>query len=740
MNYKEMTLPEQACLRANLAKTTGTAQFVSDLHLPGMLEGVILRAPVARCRIKKLDTSSAREMDGVRAIVTGADIRGAKRIGKTVLDQDFLCETETYGIYDAIALIAADTKEHAKKAAQAIQLDYEELPAVFTLEEAMKPDAVLARPDIRPDSNLLCAYHFSKGEADAAYEAASVKIEKSFSLSPIEHCYLETDIAIADYKASEGLDVWLGCHEVAGEKSILMELMQLPEDRIRVYEPYMGGSFGGKDDGLIAGYAALLSRAAEKPVRLWIARNEEMPFHTKRHGQNITLKMGFDRQGHIEAAKYEVKLDTGSSSHHGENILKFISVNVCGPYTMSHVKVDSEIYYTNGMAMGAMRSWGMPGITFANEVVLNMAAEELGIDPLEIRKRNGVKDGDYTFSLSEIPPDARYLETLDMMARKPLCGDAAEKSSGRFRYGVGFSSGAQGCNLHFGHPDHSFVRLRVGKNGHLYIETAANDLGQGLEVALSLIVARELSYPLEKIFYARPSSDYPIGGPTGASRQTTLTGNATLDAAKKLIALVVEKNGSLPEDLEGWLVKYGEGLAVIGTHTAPATSAPDETGKGKPVNQYSYGTQRAEVLVDTLTGAVKLQKIQAVLDIGKVLNPNGAEGQAQGAISQGIGMALMEEVLQQRGLPLQGGFSQYLFPTIADTPPIEVDFIDLPVRDGALQVKGMAELSTTFTAPAIISAIHDAVGVWVCDLPATPEKVLRALEEKDASDLKGIRS
>lgn len=385
-----------------------------------------------------------------------------------------------------------------------------------------------------------------------------------------------------------------------------------------------------------------------------------------------------------------------------------------------------------------MRSWGMPGVTFANEVVLNMAAEELGLEPLEIRKRNGVKDGDCTFSGSTLPPDARYLETLEMMEQKPLCGAAAAKSRGRFRYGVGFASGAQGCNLHFGHPDHSFVRLRVGKNGHIFIETAANDLGQGLEVTLSLIVAQELAYPLEKIFYARPSSDYPIGGPTGASRQTTLTGNATLDAAKKLAALVKERNGSLPEDLEGWLTKYGEGLSVVGSHTAPATSNPDETGRGKPVNQYSYGTQRAEVMVDTLTGAVKLQNIQAVLDIGRVLNPNGAQGQAQGAIAQGIGMALMEEVLQQRGLPIQTGFSQYLFPTIADTPPIEVDFVDLPVRDGALQVKGMAELSTTFTAPAIISAIHDAVGVWICDLPATPEKVLRALEEKAASNLKGI--
>jgi len=436
--------------------------------------------------------------------------------------------------------------------------------------------------------------------------------------------------------------------------------------------------------------------------------------------------------GTIMGAAYRIVSDTGSSAHHGENIFKFISVNACGPYRIPNVKVDTLVYYTNAMAMGAMRSWGMPGITFANETMINLAAAELGMDPLKLRRLNGVTDGDRTLSGVPVPRSARFIECLDGMEKVPLTETGV--LSPRYRYGVGYAAGAQGCNLHFGHPDESTVRLRVGTGGEIYIEVAANDLGQGLETTLDLIVSRVLdNYFIKKIHYLRPISDYPVGGPTGASRQTTLTGNAAYLAAVKLKEEIKKRcGGQMPGDLAAWLMANGEGIGVVGTFMAPLTSDPDKDGQGLPVNQYAYGIQRAEVSVDMDTGIVRVLRIVEVCDCGEVINHIGAEGQVQGAIGQNLGMALMEEFQQKNGKPVQRGFSEYLFPTAVDTPPIDVMFVDQPAELGYLHVKGMAELSTTFTAPAIVAAIHDAAGVWIGTLPATPERVLAALTRKEA--------
>lgn len=729
-DFRENSLLWQAHLHTGLRKADGSAQFVSDIRFADMLEGAIVRAPVPRCRIHSINTAGALRMPGVRAVVTADDIDGKRRIGKTVEDQDFLCKTETYGVYDAVALIAADTAEAARAAVGAVIVQYEELPGVYTLEEAMAQGAPLARPDIRPNSNLLTQYHYRVGDTEAALKKAAHSIARSFSLSPVEHCYLETDCCVARFLEDGALEVYLGCHTVTGEQEILADALRMDPGKIHVLQPHMGGSFGGKDDGLIAVYTALLARAAKRPVRLWINRMEEMPFHTKRHGQELHVRMGFREDGVLLAAEYNIRSDTGSSSHHGENIFKFVSVNACGPYSIENVHVDTEVYYTNGMAMGAMRSWGITGITFANETMLNIAAAELQISPLEIRKVNAVRDGDIALCGKPIPACARYLECLERMDSIPLRPWPAPTP--RYAFGVGYAGAAQGSNLHFGHHDQSTVRLLVGKDGHIFIQTAACDLGQGLETTLLLIVSHALcAYPIEKLHMDIPRSNYPDGGATGASRQTSLTGNAAYLAAKKLFERIKGLGGA-GGDIAAWLRAHGEGLAGEACYVAPPTTAPDDNGQGYPVNQYGYDAQRAQVIVDRDTGAVTLLQIAAVCDCGAIINRTGAEGQVQGAILQGAGMALMEEFLQKKGVPQQHGFSQYIFPTATDAPPIVVDFIDRPADMGPLHAKGLAELAITATAPAIIAAIHDAAGIWIDALPATPEKVLAALVQREA--------
>jgi len=721
---------KRAHLHTCYKKADGSVEFVSDIKWEGALEGVIVRAPAPRCRIISMDVSAAAEAPGVKAVVTAKDIPGERRIGKTVPDQPILCDAETYGIYDAIALVAAETKAQAKAAAKLIKLNYEALPAVYDLAEAMKPGAVTARPDMLTDTNLLREYHYHKGDADNAIAASFATVERSFEVQPIEHCYLEDDCALARFDAEGGLEVAIGCHTVTYEQEVLSCVMAMPLEKIKVFLPYMGGSFGGKDDGLIAAYAALLSKASGRPVRIYIDRSEEMAFHTKRHGQKLTVRMGFDKNGKINGAHYKIDLDTGSASHHGENIAKFISVNACGPYNIPEVKVDTSVYYTNGMAMGAMRSWGMPGITFANECMLNMAAERLGIDALDIRLVNAMRDGDETLSQRTVPSCARYDECIRSMQDMPL---NRQREDSRYAYGIGYAGASQGCNLHFGHPDGSTVKLSVGENGTIDIMTCANDLGQGLETTLSLIVSRALmDYPVSRIRYCRPDTAFPEGGPSGASRQTSTTGNAAHLAAVKLLEKARDAGIKGKDCLFAWLEKEAAGAEVQAVYAPPMTSDPDETGKGYPVNQYGYNIQRAEVLVDRDTGMVQVKDLSVVCDCGKVINRIGAEGQLHGAATQGVGMALMENFLQKDGVPMQHGFSDYVFPTAADTPNIHVSFIDKPAEFGYLRLKGMAELAITAPAPAIIAAIHDAVGVWITKLPASPDKVLLSLIEKES--------
>lgn len=707
-------------------KADGTARFVSDIRLPGMLEGVIVRAPAARCRIISLDTAAAEALPGV-TVVTAGDIPGSRRIGKTVIDKDILSDQETYGIYDAVALAAAPTRQLAIEAAGKIHLVCEELPGVFSLEEA-KRGVCAARPDIFPDTNLAAEYHYEVGDPGGGPGGVQVTVSGEFTAPPIEHCYLESDCAVAQVAADGAVHVYIGCHSAADEQKILAEVMALPLEKVHIEVPYMGGSFGGKDDGLIAAYAALLAKKSGHPVRIFIERKDEMAFHTKRHGQHLRLETVFDQAGHIKASRYQIESDTGSSVHHGQNIFKFISVNACGPYRVPAVKVDTSLYYTNSFAMGAMRSWGITGITFANETILNMAAAKLGIDPLEIRIRNAVRDGDRMLSGGIVPIHSRYVECLKQMEKVPLT--ERHDPTGRYLYGTGYAGCAQGSNLHFGHPDESKVRLRVAEGGVVEIQVRANDLGQGLETTLVLIVSRALGgYPPEKICYCRPCTDYPDGGPTGASRQTTLTGNAAYLAARKLLAGIREQAGE-GADIVPWLAANGKGLSAEGVYMAPLTSNPDENGQGYPVNQYGYGVQRAEVRVDRDTGAVRVLAMHVVCDCGTVVNRIGAEGQVQGAVAQGIGMALMEEFHQKKGIPLQHGFSDYLFPTMTDVPPVSVRFLDLPCGMGYLQAKGLAELCITAAAPAVIGAIYQAAGVWITDLPATPEKVLFAMREQ----------
>lgn len=750
--YRDSSL-QKLMLRANESKTHGKACFVSDMEEKGMLHGILVRAPYPHCRIKKLDTRAALALEGVEAVLSARDIRGRKVYGKSgVEDQQVLAQEYTYSYFDVEALIAAKTLEQAQNAARFLDVEYEALPAVFDVLEALDENAPRVHA---PKSNVAKEYHYSRGDVDAAFQNAYQVVEGTFTLPPIEHCYLETDCALAKVEENGSILVYTGCHGVFTEQEMIAAVLDRPLEEISVVQPYMGGSFGGKDDNMFSTYAAMLAERTGKPVRVLISREEEFVAHTKRRPHIIHAKMGFDADGSIEASSYDIISDNGSTVHYGAAIMKFVALNAPGPYKIRNVDVRARAVYTNNVACGAMRSWGMTSVTFATETLLNMGAEKLGMEPLAIRRINAVQEGDLTLCDSPVPSQPRYHECLGIMGEKAL-PRLKDDPRGRYVYGVGYAGNAQGCNFHFGHPDVSTVRLDVQSGGKIRICSAASDLGQGLEATLILILSQTLGgYPFEEISYARPATSMPDGGSTGASRQTTMTGNATfragmalLEACKTLFAKITGvsaaelrfENGLLEAgektktSLFELLKERGEGLSVEGSFTAPRTSDPDENGRGFPINQYSYGVQRAIVRVDCCTGIVKLLEYRAVHDAGRIVNPIGASAQIEGALAQGCGMALMESFLQKNGRPLQHGFSDYLFPTATDMPEISVDFVNKPVDMGELRVKGLAELGISGPVPAISAAIHDAAGIWITDIPAMPERVLEKLMEAEKNE------
>lgn len=379
----------RAVYEAGLPKATGEARFASDIHIPGELHARVVRSPLPHCTINRVDVKRALEVPGVRTVLTAADIPGLNRVGKTVFDQPILAETRARSVLDAIALVAADDAASAQAGAEAVSLHLDALPGVFSVDEALAADS----QKVHSGGNLLRQYHLVKGDVDQGFAEADIVIDGEYSTSPIEHAYMEPDCAVAAPNERGGLTIWTGCHSVASERELAARVCALPEKDVTVIQPYMGGSFGGKDDGLLTAYVALLAQATKQPVRLAFDRRELFRSHTKGHAFHIHVRTGCRRSGELTAASYEIVTDTGAYAHWGESLSLFASIGAAGPYRIPHVRVDMSVVYTNNVPMGAMRAWGMPAVNFATESQLDRLARELGMDPITIRLMNAVRDG-----------------------------------------------------------------------------------------------------------------------------------------------------------------------------------------------------------------------------------------------------------------------------------------------------------------------------------------------------------
>ena len=738
-------------------KVTGQAEYVADVVLPGMLWGAVLRSPYPHARIVNIDTSSARRLRGVRAVVT-ADDTPRRSWGVFVRDQPVLAIDKVRYVGEEVAAVAAVDLDSAREAIDLIEVEWDELPAVFDPEQAMLPDAPRLHED--RDSNVAATIEVERGNVEQAFHESDVVVEGTFQSHPQWHAPIETIGSVAQFGANGKLTVWMNVQTLFMARSRIAWALDLSEGDIQIIQPYVGGGFGGKScDDNNALVCAVLARASGRPVKLINTREEEFLAGSRpRVPMKIWVKMGFKRDGHVLAKQIRLVADNGAYCAKAPGVFGVASLRHDTGYRYPNVKVESSLVYTNKIPTGAFRGFGNPSAEWAVEQTWDLAAEALDMDPLDLALLNAAEAG-------YVSPHGNRVISCEL---KQCLNKAAElidwktKRGDRQPYrglGLGTTVHVSG-KRHFGDYDGSSAVMKVNEDGKVFIWSGEGEIGQGTMTVLCQIAAEELGVPYDDVSISRADTDLTTHCHGAyASRLTYIAGNAVKDAAAKIKEQLLETAGELleasPQDLEirqGRISIKGapEGRSLIVAEASasrqyrrggqptvasgsfdPDSELQDASRYGNESGAYNFGAQMAEVEVDPETGRVKLLDFVSVADCGTVVNPIAAEGQQEGAIAQGIGYALTERLLVEDGRPVNPNFSDYKIPCTLDMPPLKIAFADSYEPTGPFGAKGLGELGLDPTAAVIANAIYDACGVRITTLPITPEKVRHALKDRE---------
>jgi CO/xanthine dehydrogenase Mo-binding subunit len=741
-------------------KARGKAVYGIDMKLPGMLQGKILRSPHPHARILHIDPSEAERLAGVKAVITAKDTPKIK-YGAQMSDEYPLAVDKVRYIGDEVAAVAAVDEETALEAIGLIRVEYEELPAVFSLQEALAPGA----PEIHPGTqNIVTHIEFERGSVLEGFQEAEEVLEDTFLTSNVHPGYLEPHVCVALVDAGERITLWGSFQAPARNREQVAKVMNLPLNKIRMIQTVVGGGFGGKATQVIPLYpiCAFLALKAGAPVRILNSWEEEFAASRSRMPTEIRIKLGIKRDGSFTAKELKILANCGAYAGTGPSVLGTTAIRATSLYRFRNVKCRADLIYTNLTPIGSYRGYGNPQLHFAMESVIDMAAEAIGQDPLEVRLKNAIREGDISVH-GWVMNSCQLSQCLQVAAQKSGWKEkrarTREKSVGIGLAAMIHVSGNRGVYPYY---DGSAAYVRVNAHGGIDLITGEAEIGQGSNTVFSQIVAEVLGVPIEDIHPAPLDTDHsPFGLGTFASRVTTLGGKAVQlaaeDARKKLLEIAAGKMEARVEDLKcsgGRIFVRGSGdrgmkiaeVAQLGLHATggapvlgvgsfvvpPTVVPPDQSKYGNISIAYSFGVQVAEVRVDRKTGKVEILNFFSVHDSGTVLNPLLAEGQVEGGVVQGIGYTLWEEIVRKQGKVLNGNFADYRLPTILDVPPISAAFIEIPDPYGPFGAKGLGEITLVGTAPAIANAIYDATGVRLKELPFTPEKVFMALRTKSA--------
>jgi aldehyde oxidoreductase len=702
-----------------MIKACGTAEFGADIPLENALHVAVVHSTEHHAVIKHLDTETASKMPGVVGIMTADDIKGTNRIRAIVPDQPVLCEDVVRTLGDPIAIVAAETSEQARSAATKIRVEYEPLPVMMTPQESLAEGAYQIH---KHSENLCFTQPQIRGDAEKALAGAAVTVEASFSTQMNHQACLEPEVSAA-YLDGSGKNAELVVYGRSIQINTLAE--QIKEavgwEKVRYKEPFVGGQFGIKAHHTTEAIAAAAAIHFKRPVRYIPSLAESMLITSKRHPFYMNVKMGADADGRFTGYVNEFIVDKGAYFLIGPIIPLRALLMLSGPYHINDIHAMAKLAYTNNASGGAARGAGPPQVAFAMESAIDMLADQLGMDKLEIRKLNSLKAGEAT-STGETPEQWFFAELCDAIQphwEKAKKAAAAHKD-GTVRRGVGL-----GCHsFGIGEPDDAAqLFVEMDRDDGITIYAAIADPGEGNDSMLTQIAAHTMDLPLEKVrLYTRDTDKTVEMGPSAGSRMTLMAGGALLNALSKLTSTLKEINGKSYADLKA----AGKPVRFEGTVSFPGGPLDPKTGQGPGFATQVHNIQMAEVEVDTETGRVRVLKITSALDAGTIIHPQNFEGQNEGGMDQGVGWALREEYVHGQ----THDWKTFKFPTMEQSFDVEYVFQEEKRINAPLGATGIGEMTMTSTAPAVINAINDACGVRIYDLPATPEKITAALGAK----------
>ncbi|HUB28388.1 MAG TPA: xanthine dehydrogenase family protein molybdopterin-binding subunit [Terracidiphilus sp.] len=723
-------------------KLLGRARYVDDIEREGMWHGATVRSTMPRGLIRSIEFD--RRVDWSEfAIVTAADIPGQNHIQLIFADQPCLADGKVNHCDEAIVLLAHPDKHKAKEAVAAVKIEYEAMPPVLTIEESERQDVIVWGAD-----NVLKSFLLEKGDVDSAWDRAAHIVEGEYRTGAQEHLYIENNGMIAEYDAARGVTVWgsLQCPYYVHKS--LMAVFDLPGDKVRVIQTETGGAFGGKEDypSTLGAHAALLAMKSGHAVKMVYDRMEDLAATTKRHPSRTRHRTALDADGKLLAMDIDLATDGGAYSTLSSTVLSRATLHSPGPYVCANVRVRSRAWATNTVPYGAFRGFGAPQAIFAIERHMDEIAAALGMDPVELRRRNFLHDGDTTATEQVMLEPVILDQLLDKaLAESEYAGKrmqfSAENQKSPVKRGMGIAAFYHGSGFTGSGERYlnSLAGVDVTVDGQVRVLVSSTEFGQGTNTILTQIAAEAIGVDYADVVMAPPDTGIvPNSGPTVASRTSMVVGRLIERASRQLVETLRAEAGLAAhfssEDFFAACRRLraakGEVVSLCRYEAPPGIFWDDQKYRGEAYPAYAWSVQVAQVAVDTVTYSAEVEGFWAVQEVGRVLNPVLAGGQIEGGIAQGIGYALYEKVVLQNGHMINNQMTNYIMPTAEDVPPIHVSFVEIPFSHGGYGAKGIGELPHDGPAPAILNAIRDAVGVSFNSIPLLPEDLYQGMGER----------
>jgi CO/xanthine dehydrogenase Mo-binding subunit len=740
-------------------KIAGTTRFAGDFAFADMAHARLVRAQVPSARIVRRDATRALEVPGVIAVLFGEDVPNntvwVDVPGQTVevaalkASMEVLATGRARFHGEPVALVVAETEDALPEACERVEIEYDELPGVFDPEQALAAGA----PSVHDGGNLLAEWNIDRGDVDAAFAIADTVVEGEYGTQFVDHAYLEPEAGVGWYDDQGVLNLRVATQVVEHYRDVA-RILAVPESKVRVIAPYVGGGFGGKEDMTVEPYVALAVAKTRRPVRMQWTRGESLLARAKRHRMRMRYRTAARADGAILGHDIDITSDSGAYAYLSALVLLYSSVHACGPYDVTNVRVRARSVYTNNPPTSAMRGFGGMQVVLGYESQIDELARRLGLDTVEVRKRNALSRGDVLPVGQPIETEVLLAETLDAVMER--AGDRPQPTGAGRLVGRGVASNLQSYGRLVWLNDSAAAWVGFQLDGSLTVRCGVPDIGGGQASSLGDIAAEVFGLdPARVTVHFGDSALTPLAGTTTATRQLLMSGNAVYEAATSLrdqiVSAVAAEVGQVQESLsmtEGEIVgpdvamPLAEALVVCRKRSVPIEALGTFFGpKGQPVARdlvaervfpdFTFGSHLADVEVDVATGQVRVLRYIACHDVGRAINFGSVAGQISGGAVQGLGMALLEEVIVQDGVNLTGGFFQYLIPTAADVPEVETIVLESGEGMGPFGARGIGEPPIGPPAAAIANAVADAVGARPRVLPITPERVLQCIDEAE---------